>query len=226
VVAAAGGGGERDPGGGGRRGADAKGQRGGAVGVAVGVAVGAVADLAGGGDALDEGVEVLADGALGTPLAGKLMMGFGLLTVVVAAFMTLRQTDVKRLFGYSSVKHMGLITFAFGMGGAAATFAGLLHMTVHSLTKSAIFFAVGHATQKAGTQVIDEIRLVEDEQDFLFTRAEFSEHLGGGGVKLERLGGVGINDVNEEVGLVRLFERGAKSGNERRRQVSDETHSI
>lgn len=102
--------------------------------------------------------KVLTDGALGTPLAGNLMMGFGLLTVVVAAFMTLRQTDVKRLFGYSSVKHMGLITFAFGMGGPAATFAGLLHMTVHSLTKSAIFFAVGHATQKAGTQVIDEIR--------------------------------------------------------------------
>jgi hydrogenase-4 component F len=31
-------------------------------------------------------------------------------------------------------------------------------MTVHSLTKSAIFFAVGHATQKAGTQIMDEIR--------------------------------------------------------------------
>lgn len=102
--------------------------------------------------------KVLADGALGTPLAGNLMMGFGLLTVVVAAFMTLRQTDVKRLFGYSSVKHMGLVTFAFGLGGAAATFAGLLHLTVHSLTKSAIFFAVGHATQKAGTQVMDDIR--------------------------------------------------------------------
>jgi fructose-bisphosphate aldolase class I len=38
------------------------------------------------------------------------------------------------------------------------SFAGLLHMTVHSLTKSAIFFAVGHATQKAGTQIIDEIQ--------------------------------------------------------------------
>jgi len=39
-----------------------------------------------------------------------------------------------------------------------ASFAGLLHMTMHSLTKSAIFFAVGHATQKAGTQVMDGIR--------------------------------------------------------------------
>jgi hydrogenase-4 component F len=44
------------------------------------------------------------------------------------------------------------------MGGAVATFAALLHMTVHSLTKSAIFFAVGHATQKSGTQLMDHIR--------------------------------------------------------------------
>jgi hydrogenase-4 component F len=43
-------------------------------------------------------------------------------------------------------------------GRPVASFAGLLHMTVHSLTKSAIFFAVGHATQKAGTQVMDDIR--------------------------------------------------------------------
>jgi hydrogenase-4 component F len=50
------------------------------------------------------------------------------------------------------------MTFAFGMGGPIASFAGLLHMTVHSLTKSAIFFAVGHATQKAGTQIMDHIR--------------------------------------------------------------------
>jgi hydrogenase-4 component F len=78
--------------------------------------------------------------------------------VVVAAFFLVRQRDIKRLFAYSSIEHMGLVTFAFGLGGPIASFAGLLHMTVHSLTKSAIFFAVGHAAQKAGTQVIDEIR--------------------------------------------------------------------
>ncbi|MBI1394552.1 MAG: hydrogenase 4 subunit F [Betaproteobacteria bacterium] len=102
--------------------------------------------------------KVLADGALGTHLAGNLMMGFGLLTVVLSAFFLGRQTDIKRLFAYSSIEHMGFITFAFGMGGAIANFAGLLHMTVHSLTKSAIFFAAGHAAQKAGTQNIDDIR--------------------------------------------------------------------
>jgi len=102
--------------------------------------------------------KVLADGALGTEFAGHLMMGFGLLSVVVGAFFLARQRDVKRMFAYSSIEHMGLVTFAFGMGGPIASFAGLLHMTVHSLTKSAIFFAVGHAAQTAGTQIMDDIR--------------------------------------------------------------------
>src|SRR5205814_9440278 len=62
------------------------------------------------------------------------------------------------LFAYSSIEHMGIITFAFGMGGPVANFAALLHMTVHSLTKSAIFFAVGHAAQKAGSQLMENIR--------------------------------------------------------------------
>ena len=102
--------------------------------------------------------KVLVDGALATQLAGNLMMGFGLLSVVVAAFFLSRQRDIKRLFAYSSIEHMGIVTFAFGMGGPVATFAALLHMTAHSLTKSAIFFAVGHAAQKTGTQLIEHIR--------------------------------------------------------------------
>jgi hydrogenase-4 component F len=102
--------------------------------------------------------KVLADGAIGDNFAGDLMMGFGLFTLLVAAFFLARQKDIKRMFAYSSIEHMGIITFAFGMGGAVANFAGLLHMTMHSLTKSAIFFAVGHAAQKTGTQRMDDIR--------------------------------------------------------------------
>ena len=102
--------------------------------------------------------KVLVDGAVAMPIARHLMMGFGLLSVVVAAFLLSRQKDIKRLFAYSSIEHMGIITFAFGMGGPIANFAGLLHMTVHSLTKSAIFFAAGHAAQKTGTQLIEGIR--------------------------------------------------------------------
>jgi hydrogenase-4 component F len=80
------------------------------------------------------------------------------LSFLVGALFLHRQKDIKRLFSYSSIEHMGLMTFAFGVGGALATFAALLHMTVHSLTKSAIFVTVGHATQVAGTQRMEKIR--------------------------------------------------------------------
>ena len=102
--------------------------------------------------------KVLVDGALERNFSGNLMMGFGLLSVVVAAFFLSRQKDIKRMFAYSSIEHMGIMTFAFGMGGTVAAFAGLLHMTVHSLAKSAIFYAVGHAAQATGTQEMASIR--------------------------------------------------------------------
>jgi hydrogenase-4 component F len=88
---------------------------------------------------------------------GPLMVTLGLTSLVFAAFMLYRRRDIKRMFAYSSIEHMGIITFAFGMGGPLANFAGLLHMTMHSLTKSAIFFAVGHIAQVKGTQRISEM---------------------------------------------------------------------
>ena len=88
---------------------------------------------------------------------GPLMVIMGLISCLFAAFMLYRRRDIKRMFAYSSIEHMGIIVFAFGMGGALANFAGLLHMTMHSLTKSAIFFAVGHIAQVKGTQKIAEM---------------------------------------------------------------------
>jgi hydrogenase-4 component F len=102
--------------------------------------------------------KALAVGSIGPMMPGRMLMAFGLLSAVLAAFFLWRQRDIKRLFGYSSIEHMGIITFAFGLGGPVANFAALLHMTVHSLTKSSIFFTAGHASQTAGTQQMDGIR--------------------------------------------------------------------
>jgi hydrogenase-4 component F len=102
--------------------------------------------------------KMLVDPALGNHLAGNLMMGFGMLSFSVAGLLLHRQKDVKRMFSYSSIEHMGLMTFAFGIGGPLATFGALLHMIVHSLTKSAIFITVGHAAHIAGSQAIGQIR--------------------------------------------------------------------
>ena len=107
-------------------------------------------------------MKMLTDAALvhssAPQLAGHLLMGFGLLTFLVGAISLHKRRDIKRLFSYSSIEHMGLMTFGFGVGGPLATFAALLHMLVHSLTKSSIFISVGHATHIAHSQRIERIR--------------------------------------------------------------------
>jgi len=101
--------------------------------------------------------KALVDGATHNGLAGHLMIGFGLLSLLVAALSLHRQKDIKRMFSFSSIEHMGLITFSFGIGTPLANFAALLHMTVHSLVKSGIFFTVGHAAQAMKTQIMGKI---------------------------------------------------------------------
>lgn len=93
----------------------------------------------------------------GAIASGPLMIGLGLLSLIFAGFMLYRRRDIKRLFAYSSIEHMGIVVFAFGMAGPLGNFAGLLQMTMHSLTKSAIFFSVGHVSQVKGTQRIAEM---------------------------------------------------------------------
>jgi hydrogenase-4 component F len=98
---------------------------------------------------------------------GPMMVTLGLVSLLFAGFMIYRRRDIKRMFAYSSIEHMGIITLAFGLGGPLASFAGLLHMTMHSLTKSAIFFGVGYVSQLEGTQRIADISGLTKSQPLL-----------------------------------------------------------
>lgn len=98
---------------------------------------------------------------------GPLLITLGLASVLFAAFMLYRRDDIKRLFAYSSIEHMGIIAFAFGIGGPLANFAGLLHMAMHSLTKSAIFFTVGHIAQAKGSQKLADIKGLTESHPML-----------------------------------------------------------
>ena len=111
--------------------------------------------------------KLLIDVNPGAIAPGPLMAGLGLLTVVFAAFMLYGRRDVKRLFAFSSIEHMGVAVFAFGIGGPLANFAGLLHMAMHSLTKSAIFFIVGPVTQSRGSQRLADITGLTVSQPWL-----------------------------------------------------------
>ena len=72
-----------------------------------------------------------------------LLIGFGLLSMGVAAVFIPGQSDYKRMLAYSSVEHMGILTLGLGLGGAA-TFGSMLHAVNHSLTKAALFLVAGN----------------------------------------------------------------------------------
>jgi len=65
--------------------------------------------------------------------------------------------DVKRFFAFSSIEQSGIAAFAFGLGGATAVLPGLLHLTLHTLAKAAVFQCVGRASQLKGGQKFADI---------------------------------------------------------------------
>ena len=88
---------------------------------------------------------------------GPFLIGFGLASLLLAAFALWRRRDARRFFAWSSIEHIGLATIAFGIGGAVASLAGIIHLLGHALVKSAVFFAVGAATQIKGSRQIADI---------------------------------------------------------------------
>jgi hydrogenase-4 component F len=88
---------------------------------------------------------------------GPPLMALGLLSVLFAAFSLWGRRDVKRFFAFSTIEQSGLAAFAIGLGGVAGTFAALLHITVHTLAKSALFQCVGRAAQRKGAQSFQAI---------------------------------------------------------------------
>jgi hydrogenase-4 component F len=88
--------------------------------------------------------------ALGDAFPNDLLIGFGTLSILVAAGFIVFQRDAKRLLAYHSVEHLGIITLGFGLGPLGA-FAALFHTLNHSVCKALAFFAVGRLGQRYGS---------------------------------------------------------------------------
>jgi len=86
-----------------------------------------------------------------------LLLGFGLLSMTVAALFILRQSDFKRMLAYSSVEHMGILALAIGLGGGA-TFGAMLHAVNHSLTKGMLFLVAGNILTFYKTKSTADVR--------------------------------------------------------------------
>jgi len=88
---------------------------------------------------------------------GELLVGFGLVSMLVAAVFILGQSDYKRMLAYSSVEHMGILAFGVGIGGAAL-FGAVLHTLYNSLAKGMMFFLAGNIYRAYKTRNSGEVR--------------------------------------------------------------------
>ncbi|ODA39953.1 proton-conducting transporter membrane subunit [Desulfosporosinus sp. BG] len=95
---------------------------------------------------------------LGPDFIGKILIGFGLLSLALMVGFILMQKDVKRLLAYSSVEHMGILALGFGLGTQEAVWGASLHLLLHALTKANLFVIIGSLVQKTGTRQIPRIR--------------------------------------------------------------------
>lgn len=94
---------------------------------------------------------IVANG-VGFDFVQNIMIISATLTLFVAAFFLIRQHNVKRMFAYHSIAHMGVIAFALGVGGAIGLFAALFHCAAHSFTKSLAFCSTGNIAKIYGTK--------------------------------------------------------------------------
>jgi len=95
---------------------------------------------------------VTANSLAGFEYVQTLMIISGLITIFIASFFLLMQHDVKRMFAYHSVAHMGVIAFGLGVGGPIGLFAALFHTLAHSITKALAFCVTGNMIQIYGTR--------------------------------------------------------------------------
>lgn len=89
---------------------------------------------------------------------GTWLLGFGLLSVGVGAFLLIQVRDYKRLFAFSTVEQMGIILTAAALGSGAAHYGAALQILSHSVTKSFAFLATGAVLSAVGTRQIAPVR--------------------------------------------------------------------
>ena len=79
---------------------------------------------------------------------------FGLVTMLVAAWIAIFKDDLKGLLAFSTVSHLGLMTMLLGFGTPMAAVAAVFHILNHATFKAALFMGAGIIDHETGTRDI------------------------------------------------------------------------
>jgi multicomponent K+:H+ antiporter subunit A len=88
----------------------------------------------------------------GTALFESVVASVGLVTMVLAAFIAIFKHDLKGLLAYSTVSHLGLITFLIGLASPLSAVVAVFHVLNHASFKAALFMTAGIVDHETGTR--------------------------------------------------------------------------
>ena len=83
-----------------------------------------------------------------------MMVALSLIAIAYIGFVTLVQTDLKRLIAYSSISHMGFVTLGFFIFNGLGVEGGLVQMISHGFVSAAMFLCVGVLYDRMHTRMI------------------------------------------------------------------------
>jgi multicomponent Na+:H+ antiporter subunit D len=87
----------------------------------------------------------------------SLLRWLGVLSMVAGGLLAAGQTDIKRLFAYSSISQVGFIVLGLGLGTPLGLVGALYHLVNHAMFKSLLFLNAGAVEYATGTRKLKEL---------------------------------------------------------------------
>lgn len=81
----------------------------------------------------------------------------GMITLVWASYMAVRQTDLKAILAFSTISQLGMIMAMLGFGTEIAIFAAMFHILSHATFKGSLFMIAGIVDVQTGTRDIRKL---------------------------------------------------------------------
>ena len=84
------------------------------------------------------------------------LLALSVTAIIYGAYVTLMQSDMKRLIAYSSVSHMGFVTLGIFTLNQNGIEGGILQMINHGVITGALFLCVGMIYERTHTRMIED----------------------------------------------------------------------
>ncbi|MBN2348170.1 MAG: hypothetical protein JXJ22_04995, partial [Bacteroidales bacterium] len=81
----------------------------------------------------------------------------GVLTMLVGAYLSVTQTDIKAILAYTTISALGVLVLLLGIDTKLSVKAALVFLFVHAFYKAALFMMAGYIDKKTGTREIDKL---------------------------------------------------------------------